>query len=444
MAFFRALRIPTTGIALMLASAGMADDWPGWMGPSRDGVLREGGIVRAISDDGLPVKWRIPIAGGYAGPAVANGSVYLFDYLKRDGEAFNNPGQRASLSGQERLLVLDAATGVEKWRHEYECAYSISYPAGPRCTPTVDDDRVYTLGSEGDLRCLDTNRGELIWSRSLKRDFAAEVPIWGFSAHPLVDGDLLYTMVGGDRQGIVAFDKMTGEVRWKNLDTAAGYCPPTIIEHGGARQLIVFHPMGIHGLDPVTGRVYWNVPMSPMYEMSINQPVIAGDLMYVSGIRTESVMLRLNNDRPDVTEVWRGEPKQAVYTANSTPQFVDGVVYGTDCNEGCLIAMDATTGERLWTTFEATRPDVKRFIKHGTAFLTRMGSTNDYLIFNELGDLLIANMTASGFESKGRFHVLEPTNEAFGRDVVWSHPAYADKTAFIRNDAEIVAVDLSE
>ncbi|MGB7326558.1 MAG: PQQ-binding-like beta-propeller repeat protein [Rubripirellula sp.] len=422
----------------------MADNWPGWMGPTRDGVYREKGIIDEVPAEGLKVKWRMPIAGGYAGPAVAGGRVFVFDYQKTAGEAFNNPGERANLQGQERLTVLEAGSGKQLWQYAYDCPYSISYPAGPRCTPTVDGEHVYILGSEGDLQALRVTDGELVWKRSLKDDFSADVPIWGFSAHPLVDGDLLYTMVGGDGQGIVAFDKLTGEVKWKAIDSAAGYCPPSIIEHGGARQLIAYTPTSVTSLDPVTGKQYWSIPIEPSYEMSIARPMVDGDLMYASGIRTEAVMIELANDSPNAKEIWRGEPKNAVHSANATPIFADGVVYGTDCDQGSLIAVDAKDGSRLWSTFEATKPDEKRFIKHGTAFLTRVADTDRYLIFSETGDLQMAKLTAAGYEDLGRFHVLEPTSECFGRSVVWSHPAYSGQTVFARNDKEIVAVDLAK
>ncbi|WP_246151349.1 PQQ-binding-like beta-propeller repeat protein [Rubripirellula reticaptiva] len=422
----------------------MADNWPGWMGPSRDGVYREKGIIDEVPAEGLKVKWRTPIAGGYAGPAVVDGRVFVFDYQKTAGEAFNNPGERANLQGQERLTVLEAGSGKQLWQYAYNCPYSISYPAGPRCTPTVDGGHVYILGSEGDLQALRVTDGELVWKRSLKEDFSAEVPIWGFSAHPLVDSDLLYTMVGGDGQGIVAFDKLTGEVKWKAIDSAAGYCPPSIIEHGGARQLIAYTPTSVTSLDPATGKQYWSIPIEPSFEMSIARPMVDGDLMYASGIRTEAVMIELANDRPSAKEIWRGEPKNAVHSANATPIFADGVVYGTDCDQGSLIAVDAKDGSRLWSTFEATKPDEKRFIKHGTAFLTRVADTDRYLIFSETGDLQMAKLTATGYEDLGRFHVLEPTSECFGRSVVWSHPAYSGQTVFARNDKEIVAVDLAK
>lgn len=421
-----------------------ADDWPGWMGSDRDGVYRETGIIDEIPESGLKVKWRKPISGGYAGPAVADGRVFLFDYQLTSGEAVNDPGKRPDLTGKERLVVFGASSGRQLWEYSYDCPYSISYPAGPRCTPTVDRDRVYILGSQGDLKCLSVSNGALIWQRSLTREFGAEVPIWGFAAHPLIDGDLLYTMVGGDGQGVVAFDKLTGEVRWKALDAKAGYCPPSIVEAGGTRQLIIFHPEAIVSLNPADGKQYWDVPIQPSYEMSIARPMIDGNLMYASAIHTEAVLLELATDRPAVKELWRGEPKNAVHSGNSTPLFVDGVIYGTDCNEGSLIAVSSRNGSRLWKTFEATKPGERRFIKHGTAFVTRIGVTNRYLLMSETGDLQMARMSLSGYEDLGRFHVLEPTGECFGRSVVWSHPAYAGRTAYVRNDEEIVAVDLAK
>ncbi|MCS7469080.1 PQQ-like beta-propeller repeat protein [Stieleria sp. ICT_E10.1] len=419
------------------------EDWPGWLGSSRDGVYRESGVIDQIPDSGLPIKWRTPIAGGYAGPAVADGKVFVFDYQRSGGEVVNDPGQRATLTGKERLLVLDAKTGGKIWEYSYDRPYEISYPAGPRATPTVDQDKVYLLGAEGDLTCLSVADGSLVWTRNLPNDFGAEVPIWGFASHPLVDGDLLYTMVGGQGQGVVAFEKATGQVRWKSLDAKAGYCATRIIEVGGTRQLIVYHPEAVEGLDPTSGKSLWNIPITPAYEMSIAQPMIEGDLMYASGIHAEAVMFRLGSESPTAEELWRGGPKNAVHCSNAPPLIVDGVIYGTDCVKGNLIAVDATNGDRLWETFQPTVPGEKRFARHGTAFLTRLGQSDRYLLMSETGELIVAELTAAGYEEKGRMQVLEPTNESFGRPVLWSHPAYADKTAFVRNDQEIVAVDLS-
>ena len=177
---------------LIVASAG-ADDWGQWMGPNRDGVYSESEVIDAIPESGLKIKWRTPIHGGYAGPAVADGKVFVFDFKRADGKPFNDPTKRVELQGEERLVVLDSKTGREKWIHKYDCAYNISYPAGPRCTSTVDGEHVYILGSEGDFRCLKTKDGELVWKKNLKTEFGVEAPLWGFSSHPLVDGNLIYT-----------------------------------------------------------------------------------------------------------------------------------------------------------------------------------------------------------------------------------------------------------
>lgn len=419
-----------------------ADQWTGWMGDDREGVYRSQGDV-ALGPE-TKVLWKHPIGGGYAGPSVADGKIFVFDYKIASGSVENDPGRRVNLSGRERLLALDAETGNEIWQHQYECPYSISYPAGPRCTPTVDGDRVYTLGSEGDLRCINIADGSVKWKTNFKEDFAAEVPIWGFASHPLIDGDLLYTMVGGDGQGVVAFDKITGAVRWKTLDARAGYCPPSMIQFGGEQQLIIYHPEGVVSLDPIDGSQFWTIPIAPLYDMSINRPMVDGSKMYVSGIRTQAMLIALNPNEPSAKEEWFEDGKQAVHCANSTPMFVDGVVYGTDCNEGSLIAVDAKDGSRLWSTFAATQPNETRFVKHGTAFLTRIGETNQYLILSEIGDLIVAKLTRDGYEELGRKHILEPTGEAFGRDVLWSHPAYVDGIAYARNDKEIVAVKIEK
>ncbi len=412
------------------------------MGTLRDGVYRETGIIDEVPADGLRIKWRKAIHGGYAGPAVADGRVFVFDYQRKSGEAVNNPELRPELTGIERLVALDTSTGDLLWEHSYDCPYTISYPAGPRCTPSIDGDRVYTLGAEGDLKCLQVSDGQIVWSRNLPADFDVDVPLWGFASHPLIDGDLLYTMVGGEGQGIVAFDKMTGKVRWQALDTTAGYCPPTIIQAGGTRQLIVFHPTAVVGLNPANGEQYWDVPIKPDYEMSIARPVVEGNLMFASAIYNEAVLIELASDRPTAQERWRGERKGAVHSGNSTPLFVDGVIYGTDCNEGSLIAVNSKDGSRLWHTFEATKQENTRRLTHGTAFITRIGDTDRYLLMSETGDLQMAKLSKEGYEDLGRFKVLDPTGECFGRRVVWSHPAYANKTAYVRNDKEIVAVSL--
>ena len=195
---------------LGIAPNGLADDWPQWMGPQRDGVYRETGIAKSIPAEGLKVLWRAPIAGGYAGPAVAEQRVFVMDYLPTSGTSTNKPGGRDAMTGSERVLAFDATSGEQLWRVEYERPYNLSYANGPRATPTVDGQRVYALGAEGDLLCLKVDSGEIVWRKQLAEEYHAESPMWGHAAHPLVDGDLLNCLTGGAGSVVVALNKLTG------------------------------------------------------------------------------------------------------------------------------------------------------------------------------------------------------------------------------------------
>src|SRR5262249_12627882 len=163
-----------------------------------------------------------------------------------------------------------AADGKLLWKHEYECAYQISYPGGPRCTPAVHDGKVYALGAMGHLCCLDAATGRPAWSKDLMKGYATRPPTWGCCGHPLVDGRKLLCLVGGKGSVAVAFDKDRGQELWKALSAEKpGYSPPTLIEAGGRRQLLIWHSEALNSLDPETGAVYWSQPLAPQYGMSI-------------------------------------------------------------------------------------------------------------------------------------------------------------------------------
>ena len=171
-----------------LNSLSVADDWPQRMGPERDGVWREEGIVDAFPNQGLPVKWRAKIHAGYGGPAVVGDRVYVMDYLVESGEVTNSPGGRTKLNGQERLVCFSAKTGQQLWASGYDRPYNLSYAGGPRCTPTIADGKVYTLGAEGNLVCFDAESGRVIWERDLPVEYETETPILGYASHPLEQG----------------------------------------------------------------------------------------------------------------------------------------------------------------------------------------------------------------------------------------------------------------
>lgn len=417
-----------------------ADDWPQWLGPQRDSQYREEGVVDRIPEQGLNVKWRAPIGLGYAGPAVAGGRVYVMDYLKEDGIVANNPGGPDRLQGKERVLCLDANTGKVLWKHAYDRPYQISFGGGPRTTCTIDEGRVFALGAEGNLWCLDAESGKVLWSKDFVADYAAKSPFWGVAAHPLVDGELLYCVVGAADGVAMAFDKRTGREVWRSLTAREqGYCPPTMIEHGGRKQLLIWHAESLNSLDPLTGKPHWSVPLVPDFGMAIAAPRQLGQHLYASGYGDAAVLLKLADQSPAVEEVWRGEPKSAVYSANVTPFLEEGMIYGCDISSSALMGVRLADGRRLWQTLAPTLGEGGRG-RYGTAFLVK--HRDRFFLFTEKGDLILARLSPQGYKELGRFHVLEPTSQTFGRQVVWSHPAFAQRCLFARNDQEIVCVSL--
>lgn len=420
-----------------------ADDWPQWLGPKRDSVWRETGLVEVFPENKLPVKWRAPIAGGYSGPAIAQGRVFVTDFVKASGEAFNNPGQRAELKGQERIHCLDAATGKPLWKHEYDCPYSISYPAGPRATPAVADGKVFVLGAEGHLHCLNAETGKVVWSKELKQEYKTTTQIWGFCAHPLVEGNKLICVVGGEGSTAVAFDKDTGNELWRSLTSrAAGYCPPTIIEAGGARQLLIWDADKLNSLNPESGKKLWSFDLAPQYDMSITAPRQSGDLLFMSGIGNVGACLKLTQDKPGAELLWKETARTGIPCANSTPFLENGMIFGADCQTGSLRGAKLETGERVWESYLPTTGNNGQRASHGTAFLVK--HEDRFFLFSETGDLVLAKLSEKGYDELSRFHVLEPTQECFGRSVIWSHPAFANKCCFARNDKEIVCVSLAK
>lgn len=437
------MQIRFPALILCFATIARADDWPQWLGPKRDAVWRESGIIKRFPESGLNVKWRVPVAAGYSGPAVAAGRVYLTDRQAKKGSG--DPFQRGVIPGNERVLCLDANDGKVIWQHEYDRPYNLSYPAGPRATPLAHDGKVYTLGAEGNLFCFNTADGKIIWSRELKKDYAVETPLWGFSAHPLIDGGKLICLVGGSDSVAVAFDKDTGKEIWRALSAKEpGYCPPMIYAAGKTRQLIIWHPESINSLDPDTGKVFWSHPFPVKSGLSIPTPRVHDDLLFITSFYNGPIMLRLDREKPAASVVWRGKTvsernTDGLHSIMCTPFFDGDYIYGV-CSYGQLRALKASSGERLWETFAATTGSKE--VRWANAFLIK--NADRYFLPNENGDLIIARLTPKGYEEISRAKLLAPTNTAAGRDVVWSHPAFADRCIYARNDKELVCASLAE
>ena len=184
------------------------------MGPTRDNVWNIAKPPQSFAPGSLKASWTAPIAGGYAGPAVVGDRLYVTDLVTESDVKVDNFGRR-SFVGTERVLCLESKTGKEVWKKGYPVTYTMSYPAGPRCTPIVDGERVYTLGGEGDLYCFDAAKGTVVWSLKLKEQYKTNSALWGYAGHPLIDGDHLITLAGGEGSHTVCLDKKSGKEIWQ-------------------------------------------------------------------------------------------------------------------------------------------------------------------------------------------------------------------------------------
>lgn len=403
------------------------DDWPQWGGPQRDCVWRETGQVEKFPTDGLlPRVWSAPVSEGYSGPAVANGRVFLTD--------------RLADAGLERVQCFDANSGQLLWKHEHPARYTISYPAGPRATPVVHDGLVYTIGAVGHMFCFAADSGEIRWQKDFQQDFGTQLPTWGMAASPLVDGDRLITLVGGTDGGLViCFHRKTGEELWRALnDTGVGYCPPVIYEFGGRRQLIIWHPTAVSALDPETGAVLWEVPWEIRYGLTVPMPRQLGDRLFLTAFYNGPMMLRVEADNAEV--LWKGRSDSEMETDGlhsimPTPVVTESHIYGV-CSYGQLRCLKTDTGERVWETLEATGSG-----RWWNAFLIPNGDR--CFLHNEQGDLIIARLSATGYQEISRAKLVEPTRPVQRRMTIWSHPAFAMQSVFARNDRELVRVSLA-
>jgi outer membrane protein assembly factor BamB len=423
---------------LMTPSLGLADDWPQWRGPNRDGVWRETGIVEKFSDKQLKLRWRQPIASGYSGPTVANGRVYISDRVVEPKQT-------------ERVHCFDALTGEKRWSHEYPCTYEgVQYTAGPRAAISIDEGRAFSLGAMGDLFCFDAASGKVLWKKDLYLEYEIRMPIWGIAASPLVEGDLVIVQIGGREACLVAFDKKTGKQRWAALSDRASYSAPIMIEQAGKRVLLCWTGDSVAGLNAQTGEVYWKHPFRPnKMVINIATPVVDKNQVFLTSFYDGSLMLRLKSDTLAVEQVWRrqGRSEQpddtdALHSIIATPLLEGDHVYGVD-SYGELRCLDAKRGDRLWENKTATPP--------GRWSNIHMVKNGDRVwMFNEAGELVIGKLSPKGFTEISRAKLIDPTPDQlrsrragyFG--VCWSHPAYANKHVYARNDKEIVCANLAE
>jgi outer membrane protein assembly factor BamB len=406
-----------TAILLLITAAGVTpgDDWPQFLGPSRNAVAG-GSIVARWPDAGPRVLWDKKLGQGWGGPVVSNGRVIVFH---RVGD-------------KEIVQCLESAGGKEVWGRDYETRYQddFGFDEGPRSTPAIADGKVYTFGAEGMLSCWALEDGKPLWRVDTKREFNADKGFFGMVCSPLVEGESVILNVGGTAgkkkgAGIAAFDRNTGKPLWNSTDHEAGYSSPVAMETGGRRLVVSLTRAGLVGLDPKDGRVLFDKPFRSRSAASVNaaSPVIVGDLIFVSAsYGTGAACFRLKGD--DLEEVWRAEDALSAHYA--TPVYRDGYLYGFDGRQeqGCnLRCVELKTGNVKWS-------------EDGFGAGTLMLAGDDLLILHEKGELIRVVASPEKFKLIQRATILGPEVRAYA--------ALAGGLYFARDKEKLVCVDLRE
>jgi outer membrane protein assembly factor BamB len=409
------VRFVSTVLLIIGAAAASGEDWPQFLGPARNGSTRDK-IAARWPDAGPRVLWDKKLGHGWSGPVVSGGRVIVFH---REGD-------------KELVQCLDATGGKELWHADYDTHYQddFGFDDGPRSTPSISGDRVYTLGAEGMLSCWQTGDGKRAWQVDTRREFNADKGFFGMVCSPLVEGDAVILNVGGTAgkkkgAGIAAFDRNSGKLLWNATDHEAGYSSPVLMDAGGRRLVVSLTRAGLVGLDPRNGHVIFEKPFRSRSAASVNaaSPVIVGDLIFVTAsYGTGAACFRLKGD--DLEEVWRTEDALSAHYA--TPVYHDGYVYGFDGRQeqGCnLRCVEFKTGKVMWS-------------EDGFGAGTLMLTGDELLILHEKGELIRAAASPGKFGVKQRAAILGPEVRAYG--------TLAGGLYFARDREKLVCLDLRD
>ena len=421
-------------MALLSGHQELSDEWPDWRGPNRDGTWKETGIITEFQTDQIKIKWSVPVAAGYSGPTVYGQRVYLTDRL-------------AYPENKERVLCFSARNGEKIWSYSYDCDYAgVGYPAGPRASVIIEENRAYSLGTMGHFFCFENETGEVIWSKDPNAEYQIRMPTWGISAAPLIVDEKIILNIGGNNNAcVIALNKLTGREIWRSLEDDASYSAPILIEQAGRKVIVVWTAQHLVGLNPETGSVYWSQEFR-QEQMTINiaSPVFYKNYIFVSNFFDGSMLVKLDEKNFTAQKVWQRAGKNerntdALHCCISTPLLKDEYIYGVD-SYGQLRCLVLTTGDRVWENLNAVKQ-----ARWANIHLIQNGELT--YMFNENGELILARLTEKGFEELSRARLIEPTKEQLnrgGEGVTWAHPAFAYRKVFVRSDTELVCADLSD
>jgi outer membrane protein assembly factor BamB len=397
----------------------LADDWPQWRGPQRDGISHETGLLKEWPKDGPKLLWQVKDIGrGYSTPSVVSDKLYLLANEGLDNEFV------------EALSVKD---GKRLWSTRLGKVGSPdqqpNFPAA-RSTPTVDGKVLYALGSDGDLACLETDSGKVIWRKNLSTDFHGKVCTWAYAESPLIDGETLVCTPGGKEATLVALNKKTGEVIWKSAvpgGDEAEYASVVTAEVDGNKQYVQLLQNGVVGVDAKTGKFLWRNPkIRGPYNASIPTPVAYQNYVYGAAAGGGGGLVKLKAKDG-------GCEAEQVYFSAKMPTAIGGAVkvgnflYG--CTGQALLCLEFTTGGIKWQ--ERSIAPASLCCADGRLYL-----------HSEEGDVALVEATADGYHEKGRFTPPDQPKRINEMEKAWAYPAVANGRLYIRDHDRLWCYDV--
>ena len=380
-------------------------DWPQWRGPNRDGISKETGLLKQWPDGGPPLVWKASGAGtGYSSLAISNGRIYTIG-LRGD---------------REFVIAFDVATGKEIWATPHGTAYRDSRGDGPRGTPTIDGDRVYSLGGNGDLSAIDLKTGRVVWGMNILSKFGGENIQWGISESPLIIGEKLLVTPGGPGASIVALNKKDGTLIWKSQSDRAGYSSGMPVQIGNTTQVVFFTNNRAVGLDLKDGKLLWEYPRPANDVANVATPVVRGNRVFISSdYGTGGGVVEIKAD---------GKASELYFTRDMKNHHSSSILIGDHLygfSSSVLTAMKFDTGEVAWKD---------RSVGKGSLVY----ADGHLYAFSENGVVGLIEATPAGYKETGRFRIQQ------GSLPTWTHPVVAGGRLYLRDQDTIYAYDVRE
>ncbi len=379
-----------------------AADWPQWRGPNRDGISAETGLLTSWPQGGPPVVWKTEGLGeGYSSLAIAGGRIYT-------------QGQRGR---QEFVLALDVKTGKKIWETATSRDFRNDRGDGPRGTPTLDGDRLYAMTGDGVVVCLEIATGKIVWSQNVAQKFGGEIPQWGYSESPLIDGGRLIVMPGGRGASVVSLNKADGSLQWKSGNDSAGYSSAIVANVGGVRQVIALSGSAAIGIEEDNGEPLWRYGKVSNRTANIATPIYRdGETFLSSAYGTGCALLKLGPKT--MSEVYFSGDMKNHY---SSSVLVGDYLYGY--SDSILTAMQFGTGKVAWKNRSVGKGSV--------AYADKM-----LYLLGEEGVVGLAEATPDGYKEISRFTISK------GSLPTWSPPVIADGKLYLRDQDHLVSYDI--